>query len=325
MPIKTYAEAVVEAIGGEMRRDERVVVMGLDVKQAIFGTTRGLFDEFGPERIIDTPVCEASFTMAGVGAAMTGLRPVVETLFAEYMYLAMDSISNMAASWPYVSNNAFQVPIVVQTFCGARGHGAYSHSQATQAAFLNTPGVKIILPSNPADAKGLMTAAIRDDSPVLFFHHRQLLAMQGEVPEGEYTVPIGPATVAREGGDVTVVSFGSQLHRCLEAAQTLAGEGIEIEVIDLRTLVPLDAETIARSLAKTSRLVVVEDGRKRGGVGSEVAAVIAEQHVDLLDAPILRVAATDTPVPFSGPLEQAHLPGLDDIVQAARTAAGQRG
>jgi len=318
MPEKTYAEAVVEAVRGEMERDENVVVMGLDVKPSIFGTTRGLFAEFGPNRIIDTPVCETSFVMAGVGAAMTGLRPVVETLFGEYMYLAMDSISNMAASWPYISNNEFKVPMVVQTFCGARGHGAYSHSQSTQAAFLNTPGIKMVCPSNPSDAKGLMTAAIEDDSPVLFFHHRNLLAMKGEVPDGRLAHPIGRAGVVRPGEDITMVSFGSYLHRCLEAADLLDGEGIQAEVIDLKTLVPFDEALVAASVEKTTRLMIVEDGRKRGGIGSEIAACIAENHIDVLDGPIVRVAALDTPVPFSAPLEKAHLPQTETIVAKAR-------
>ena len=318
MSIKTYAEAVVEAIGQEMERDENVVVMGLDVKQAIFGTTRGLHARFGDNRIIDTPVCEASFVQAAVGAALSGLRPVVETLFGEYMYLAMDSISNMAASWPYVSGGGYKVPMVVQTFCGARGHGAYSHSQSTQAAFMNTPGIKMVLPSCPADAKGLMASAIRDDNPVLFYHHRVLLGKKGEVPDTEHIVPIGQAKVVREGDDLTVVTFGAYVSRCLEAAELLAQEGISCEVIDLRTLIPLDEEAIAGSIAKTTRLMIVEDGRKRGGIGSEVAAVVAENHIDLLDAPIVRVAATDTPVPFSAPLEAVHLPGQDDILTAAR-------
>jgi pyruvate dehydrogenase E1 component beta subunit len=258
--------------------------------------------------------------MAGVGAAMAGLRPVVEILFSEYMYLAMDAIANMAASWAYVSNGGFKVPMVVQTFCGARGHGAYSHSQSTQASFLNPPGLKVVLPSTPADAKGLMAAAVRDDVPVLFFHHRQLLASKGEVPDGEHLLPLGQAAVRRPGRDVTVVSFGAMVHRCLEAAEVLHGEGIDAEVIDLRTLVPLDHGLIARSLETTSRLVVVEDGRKRGGIGSEVAAVVAEKYIDLLDAPIARVAALDTPVPFSRPLEAAHLPGVDAIVGTVRAS-----
>jgi pyruvate/2-oxoglutarate/acetoin dehydrogenase E1 component len=318
MSEKTYSEAVVEAIQGEMRRDEDVIVMGLDVKPSIFGTTRGLHSEFGSQRVIGTPVCENSFTMAGVGAAMTGLRPIVEILFSEYMYLAMDAIGNMAASWPYVSNKGYKVPLVVQTFCGARGHGAYSHSQSTQAAFLNPPGLKMIIPSTPADAKGLMAGAIRDDGPVLFFHHRQLLAEKGDVPDDEHVLPLGKAEIKRNGTDVTLVSFGALVHRCLEAAGVLEKEGISAEVIDMRTLVPLDEDTIARSIEKTSRLVVVEDGRKRGGIGSEVAAVVAENHIDLLDGPIVRVAALDTPVPFSEPLEQAHQPNTVNIVEAAR-------
>ena len=323
MSEKTYADAIVEAIRGEMRRDESVVVMGLDVKPSIFGTTRGLYDEFGPQRILDTPVCEASFVMAGVGAAMTGLRPIVETLFGEYMYLAMDSISNMAASWPYVSNDRYRVPMVVQTFCGARGHGAYSHSQSTQAAFLNTPGIKMVCPSNPLDAKGLMTSSIRDDTPVLFFHHRSLLGMKGEVPDEPVALPIGKGEIVREGRDVTLVSFGAYLHRCLEAADRLAEAGIRAEVIDLRTLVPFDEALVAASVEKTTRLVIVEDGRKRGGVGSEIAACMAEDHIDLLDGPIVRVAALDTPVPFSAPLEKAHLPQTDNIVAETRALVGR--
>ena len=318
MPEKTYAEAVAEAIRGQMIQDENVIVMGLDVKQAIFGTTRGLFAEFGPNRIIDTPVCEASFVMAGVGAAMTGLRPVVETLFSEYMYLAMDAISNMGASWPYISNDKFRAPMVVQTFCGARGHGAYSHSQSTQAAFINTPGVKIVCASNPADAKGLMISAIQDDTPVLFFHHRQLLAMKGEVPDDDQGLPLGKAEIVRPGRDVTMVTFGAYVHRCLEAAEALSGDGIEVEVIDLRTLAPFDENLVAASVEKTTRLMIVEDSRKRGGIGSEIAAVAAENYIDLLDGPIVRVAALDTPVPFSAPLERAHLPQLEDIIEKAR-------
>jgi pyruvate/2-oxoglutarate/acetoin dehydrogenase E1 component len=252
------------------------------------------------------------------------LRPIVETLFGEYMYLAMDSISNMAASWPYVSNDHYRVPLVVQTFCGARGHGAYSHSQSTQAAFLNTPGVKLVCPSNPVDAKGLMTAAIRDDTPVLFFHHRQLLAMKDEVADEEYAIPIGQGKVVRPGEHVTMVSFGAYLHRCLEAAEALSRDGIETEVIDLRTIVPLDEALIVQSLEKTSRLVTVEDGRKRGGIGSEIAAVISEKWIDLLDGPILRVAALDTPVPFSKPLEHAHLPQVDGILAAVRTVMDRK-
>jgi pyruvate/2-oxoglutarate/acetoin dehydrogenase E1 component len=318
MTEKYYTEAVAEALRNEMTRDESVVVMGLDVKPSIWGTTRGLHEEFGSERIISTPVCEGSFAMAGVGAAITGLRPVVEFLFSEYTYLAMDAIANTAGVWGYVSNNGYRVPIVFQTFAGARGHGAYSHSQSTQASFLNAPGIKIVFPSTPADAKGLLTSAIRDEGPVLVYHHRQLLATTGEVPEGEHLVPIGKGIIRRPGKDVTVASFGGILDRCMEAADELTKSGISTEIIDLRTLSPFDQELIAESMEKTNRLVVVEDGRKRGGIGSEIAAVMTENYFDLLDAPVGRVAALNTPVAFSAPLEQAHLPGVGDIIAAVR-------
>lgn len=322
MAEKYYTEAVVEALRHEMNRDENVVVMGLDVKPSIWGTTRGLYEDFGPQRIMAMPVCEGSFTMAGVGAAMTGLRPVVELLFSEYAYLAMETIANVAGQWGYVSNGGFQVPLVVQTFSGPRGHGAYSHSQSTQASLLNAPGIKIVTPSTPADAKGLLASSIRDDGPVIVFHHRQLLAITEEVPEGEHLVPIGKAIIKRSGSDVTLVSFGAMIYRCIEAAEVLEKDGISAEVIDLRTIVPLDHDLIARSIEKTNRLVVVEDGRKRGGVGSEIAAVVAENYLDLLDGPIIRVAALDTPVPFSEPLEKAHFPGVESIVSAVKATLG---
>lgn len=318
MAEKYYTEAVAEALRQEMVRDESVVVMGLDVKPSIWGSTRGLYEDFGSERIISTPVCEGSFAMAGVGAALTGLRPVVEFLFSEYTYLAMDAIANTAGVWGYVSNNGYQVPMVFQTFAGARGHGAYSHSQSTQASFLNAPGIKIVFPSTPADAKGLLTSAIRDEGPVLVYHHRQLLATTGEVPEGEHLVPIGRGVVRRSGSDVTVVSFGAMLGRCLQAADEMEKDGIRTEIIDLRTISPFDRELIAESMDKTSRLVVVEDGRKRGGIGSEIAAVMSENYFDLLDAPIVRVAALNTPVAFSAPLETAQFPGVDTIIAAIR-------
>lgn len=318
MAEKYYTEAVAEALRQEMHRDENVVVMGLDVKPSIWGTTRGLYEDFGPERIISTPVCEGSYAMAAVGAAITGLKPVVEFLFSEYTYLAMDAIANTAGVWGYVSNNGYSVPIVFQTFAGARGHGAYSHSQSTQASFLNAPGIKIVFPATPADAKGLLASAIRDPGPVLVYHHRQLLAVAGEVPAGEHLVPIGQGAIRRSGSDVTVASFGGMLVRCMEAAAELEKNGISTEIIDLRTLAPFDRELIAESMDKTNRLVVVEDGRKRGGIGSEIAAVMSENYFDLLDAPIARVAALDTPVAFSAPLEKAHLPGVGDIAAAVR-------
>ena len=318
MTEKYYTEAVIDALRLEMIEDEDVVVMGLDVKPSIWGTTRGLYDEFGPNRIIGTPVCEGSFVMAGVGAAMTGLKPVVELLFSEYIYLAMNPIANVAGVWPYVSNGGFKVPMVVQSFIGAKGFGAHSHSQSTQASLLNAQGIKVVIPSSPADAKGLLSSAIKDEGPVVVFHHRQLLPMAGEVPEGEYTVPIGKGFVMRKGDDVTIATFGAMLYRCLEAADILEKEGISMEVIDLRTIVPFDQELIAQSLEKTNRLIIVEDGRKRGGIGSEIAAVFSENYFDLLDAPIMRVAALDIPIPYSMPLEKACLPETNMIVSTVK-------
>jgi len=314
----TFAEAVVEAYRQEMRRDEDVVVMGIDVKASLWGTTKGLHDEFGPRRIINTPVCESSFTMVGIGAALTGLRPVIQISFADFMYLAMDPLVNTAAPWHYVSGGRYKVPLVVEAYSGARGHAMFSHSQSPQASFLNTPGLKMVIPATPADAKGLMAAAIRDDGPVIYFSHRRLLAQKGPVPEGEHLLPLGRAEIRREGRDLTMVAYGAVVHQCLEAAEALAGLGLSAEVIDLRTLVPWDEAAVVKSVAKTSRLLIVEDGRKRGGVGSEVAAVVAEKHIDLLDGPIVRVAALDTPVPFASTLEAAHLPGTEAIIRAAR-------
>jgi len=318
MTEKYYTEAVIDALRLEMMEDDDVVVMGLDVKPSIWGTTRGLYEEFGPNRIIGTPVCEGSFVMAGVGAALTGLKPVVELLFSEYIYLAMNPIANVAGVWPHVSNGGFKVPMVIQSFIGANGFGAHSHSQSTQASLLNAQGIKVVIPSSPADAKGLLSSAIRDEGPVVIFHHRQLLPMTGEVPEGEHSVPIGKGSVMRKGDDVTIVSFGAMLYRCLEAADILEKDGINIEIIDLRTIIPFDQELIAQSLEKTNRLVIVEDGRKRGGIGSEIAAVFTEDYFDLLDAPIMRVAALNAPIPYSEPLEKACLPGVDKIITTVK-------
>lgn len=318
MAEKYYTEAVCEALQLEMERDENVVLMGIDVKESIWGTGRGLSDEFGPGRVINMPVCEGSFTMAGVGAAMTGLRPIVELMFSEYVYLSMEAIANVAGQWRYVSNGGYKVPLVIQTFSGPRGNGAYAHSQSTQASVLNIPGIQVVAPATPADAKGLTTSAIRSDEPVVVFHDRQILGVREEVPDGEHLVPMGEAVVRRSGSDVTLISFGGMILRCLEAADLLEMDGIEAEVIDLRTLVPLDEKTIAASIEKTNRLVVVEAGRKRGGVGSEVAAVVAENHLDLLDAPIIRIAAPNTAIPFSTPLEDAYFPSAKSIAKTVK-------
>jgi pyruvate/2-oxoglutarate/acetoin dehydrogenase E1 component len=315
----TFIEAVREGFRQAMRRDERIIILGEDVKVSIFGTTKFLWDEFGDKRVIDTPICESAFVGAAIGAAMTGMRPVVEIMFSEYLYLAMDQVATQAASWHYITGGQVKVPMVVEVLYGTRGSGAYSHSQSLEASFLNPPGLKIVCPSTPYDAKGLLKSAIEDDSPVLFFEHRKILAMKGEVPEEEYSIPIGKAKIWREGKDVTLLGTSWTTHQSMMAAVMLEKEGVDAEVIDLRTLKPLDKETLFNSIKKTARLVIVEEGRKCGGYGAEIAAVAAEEWMDRLDAPIRRVAAIDTPVPFSPPLEGRYLPNELKIVEAVKS------
>lgn len=315
----TFIEAVREGYRQAMMRDERIIILGEDVKASIFGTTKFLWDEFGDKRVIDTPICESAFVGAAIGAAMTGMRPVAEIMFSEYLYLAMDQIASQAASWHYITGGQVRIPLVVEVLYGGRGSGGYSHSQSLEASFLNPPGLKVVCPSTPHDAKGLLKAALDDDNPVLFFEHRRILAMKGEVPEDEYTIPLGKASVWREGGDVTVLGTSWSTHLSMMAAAILEKENISAEVIDLRSLKPLDKEAIFSSVQKTGRLVIVEEGRKSGGYGAEIAALVAEECMDFLDAPIRRVAAIDTPVPFSPPLEQVYLPNEAKIVTAVKS------
>ena len=322
-PRITFIQAVREALREEMRHDERVFILGEDVRAGIFGTTSGLVDKFGPERVLNTPICESAFVGAAVGAAMTGMRPVVQIMFGDFNYLAMEMTANQAGQWHYISDGGLKVPMVIETPSGARGGAGYGHSQSLEAAFILPPGLKVAVPSTPYDAKGLLKSAIRDDNPVLFFEHRRLLTMRGEVPEEEYTIPLGSAKVKREGRDVTVVAVSWMVHKALRAAEKLSQQGIEIEIIDPRTLVPLDREPIFNSLKKTYRLVVVEEGRRRGGFGAELAAIAAEEWFDYLDAPIQRLGALSTPLPYSPVLEAACIPSESDIVRAVRRAIGR--
>jgi pyruvate/2-oxoglutarate/acetoin dehydrogenase E1 component len=315
----TFIEAVREGYRQAMRRDERVIILGEDVKASIFGTTKFLWDEFGDKRIIDTPICESAFVGAAIGAAMTGMRPVAEIMFSEYLYLAMDQVATQAASWHFITGGQLSIPLVLEVLYGTRGSGAYSHSQSLEASFLNPPGLKVVCPSTPHDAKGLLKSAIDDNNPVLFFEHRKILAMKGEVPEEEYSVPIGKASVWRDGKDVTILGTSWTTHQSMKAAGLLEKEGIQAEVIDLRTLKPLDKETLFASVKKTGRVVIVEEGRKCGGYGAEIAATLAEECIDRLDGPIKRVAAIDTPVPFSPPLEERYLPNEFKIVDAVKS------
>jgi pyruvate/2-oxoglutarate/acetoin dehydrogenase E1 component len=313
----TYWQGVQEALREEMVRDPRVFLMGEDigVYGGAFGATRGLFAEFGPERVRCTPISEATIVGAGIGAALTGMRPVVEIMFMDFITLAMDQIANHAAKFRYMYGEQARVPLVIRTPAGGgRSYGA-THSQSLEAWFLHVPGLKVIAPATPADVKGLLKSAIRDDNPVLCVEHKRLYATAGPVPDGEVTVPIGQAMIRRQGTDVTLVTYSYYVGVALQAAEALARDGINAEVVDLRTLAPLDTETVLDSVRKTGRLICIEEGTRTGGVGAEVAARAVEEAYEYLDAPIRRIAAPDIPIPFSPVLEEAALPKLDDIVQ----------
>ncbi|MBI4637001.1 MAG: dehydrogenase E1 component subunit alpha/beta, partial [Candidatus Rokubacteria bacterium] len=316
----TFAEALNEALRGEMARDERVFVMGEDVGLigGIFGVTRGLREAFGEDRVRDTPISEATFLGAGVGAAIAGLRPVVEVQIFDFVALMMDQIVNQAAKFRYMLGGRPSVPLVIR---GPQGGGirlAAQHSQSLEAWFAHIPGLVVVAPSTPYDAKGLLAAAIRDDNPVIFLEHKTLYALKGAVPPEPYAIPLGTAEVKRAGTDVTVVATQVMVHRALGAAADLEKESISVEVVDPRTLVPLDVATILASVRKTGRLVIAHEACKRGGFGAEVAAVVSEQAIDALDAPIVRVAARNVPMPYNDSLERATIPTQQDIAAAIR-------
>ena len=314
-----YWQGVQEALREEMMRDPHVFLMGEDigVYGGAFGATRGLLAEFGPERVRCTPISEATIVGAGIGAALTGMRPVVEIMFMDFVTLAMDQIANHAAKFRYIYGEQARVPLVIRTPAGGgRSYGA-THSQSLEAWFLHVPGLKVIAPATPADVKGLLKSAIRDDNPVLCVEHKRLYATAGPVPDGDVTVPIGQAMIRREGEDLTLAAYSYYVGIALQAAEALVRHGINAEVVDLRTLAPLDTETVLDSVRKTGRLICIEEGTRTGGVGAEVAARVVEEAYEYLDAPIRRIAAPDIPIPFSPVLEEAALPKLDDIVQTA--------
>ncbi len=319
MTTMTYAEAVRDGIRVEMKRDPAVYLCGEDVGKfgGCFGVTAGLVDEF-PGRVLDTPITETAIIGSAVGAAAVGLRPVAEIMFIDFTGVCMDELFNQAVKMRYMFGGKAKVPLVLKPRGGGGVAAAAQHSQCLEAWFTHIPGLKTVLPATPADAKGLMAAAIRDDNPVIFIEHKQLLGISGDVPAGEYLVPLGKADIKRPGSDVTIVAWSWMVHRALAAAAALANDGINAEVIDLRTLVPLDKDAILGSLAKTNKLVIVHEAVRTGGFGGEIAAVVAEEGFDLLDAPIKRVTAPDTPVPFSPVLEKAFLPGEGKIIQAVK-------
>ena len=330
----TTSKAIAEAIGQEIERDERVFVMGEDIGiyGGIFGATEGLLAKYGPERIMDTPISETGFIGAAVGAAVSGMRPIAELMFVDFFGVCMDQIYNHMAKIHYESGGALTVPMVLTTAIGGGYGDAAQHSQTLYGTFAHLPGMKIVVPSTPYDAKGLMTAAIRDDNPVLYFFHKGVMGLgwmtpnpraTGPVPEEPYTVPIGKADVKREGTDVTIVTISLMVHRALDAADALAARGVQAEVIDLRSLVPLDREAIAESVRKTRRLLVVDEDYRSFGMSAEVMAVAIEETFDFLDAPPARLAYPDVPVPYSRPLEQYCLPNADTIAAAASALVGR--
>jgi pyruvate/2-oxoglutarate/acetoin dehydrogenase E1 component len=317
-----YREALQEAAREEMQRDPSVFIMGEDVGLygGAYGATRGLFDEFGPERVRDTPISEATIGGAAVGAAMSGMRPIAEIMYVDFTPLAMDQIANQGAKNRYMFGGKTTVPMVVRTEGGAGRSIAAHHSQSLEALWTHFPGIYVVMPSTPFDAKGLLKAAIRDDNPVMFIEHKMIYGEEGLVPDEDYIIPFGVADVKRAGTDVTVITYSRMVYRALEAAEILADEGISVEVIDLRTLKPLDMDTISASVQKTGRVVGITEAYKTGSFISELATLIQEELFDWLDAPIVRVAAADVPVPMSEALEDAAIPTVDVIVAAIRDA-----
>jgi pyruvate/2-oxoglutarate/acetoin dehydrogenase E1 component len=322
----TLGEAVREALAEEMRRDNRVFIMGEDVAEAgtAFKVLSGLVDEFGPERVLDTPISEAGFTGLAVGAAMTGLRPVVDIMFGDFVGLTMDQMVNQAAKVHYMSGGKWRVPMVMRATLGATRRSAAQHSQSLHAWFCHIPGLKVVLPSTPYDAKGLLKTAIRDENPVVFFEDKMMFKFKGPVPVEEYTIPFGVADVKREGSDITLIATSSMVHVALGAAKLLEEYDISAEVVDPRTLWPLDEKTLIDSAKKTSRVIVLDEGYERYGVTAEIASVIATGAFFDLEAPVKRMGAMHVPIPFSPPLEDSTVPTEKAVFEVARAMCGQK-
>ena len=321
MTQKTMVQALNDALRLEMQADDRVLVMGEDVGKfgGVFRATSGLFEEFGPDRVIDTPLAEAGIIGSAVGMALYGLRPVPEIQFADFIYPAYDQIVNELAKFRYRSGGQYPAPVVIRTPYGGGIRGGHYHSQSPEAYFVHTPGLKVVIPSNPYDAKGLLLSAMRGEDPVIFMEPKRVYrAARGEVPEGDYTVPLGQAKIVREGKGITVLAYGAMLHTVIEAAAKAAEAGIDAEVIDLRTLLPLDLETVLTSVRKTGRVCIVHEAPRTCGYGAELAALIAEKALTSLEAPIERVAGFDTPFPYT--LENEYLPSPERVMASMRRA-----
>ena len=328
MAVLTYREALNAALREEMQRDPKVFVIGEEVGlyEGAYKVTQGLLKEFGPERIVDTPIAESGFTGVGIGAAMAGLRPVVEMMTFNFALLALDQIVNSAAKLCYMSGGQYNIPIVVRGPGGPAHQLAAQHSQSMESYFYHVPGLKVVRPSTPADAKGLLKSAIRDDNPVIFIESETLYAVKGEVPDDpDFTIPLGKAIVRREGTDATVVAYMGMMYRAMEAAEVLDKEGISIEIVDPRTLRPMDTETIIGSVRKTHRAVIVEAGAGFAGMGSEIASFITEQAFDDLDAPVERVTGANAPMPYARNLEKLKTPTKERIIDAVRRVCNANG
>jgi pyruvate/2-oxoglutarate/acetoin dehydrogenase E1 component len=313
-----YIRAITEALNEEMARDENVFVIGEDVggPGGAFSATKGLLETYGERRVKDTPISESAIVGVAIGAAIRGLRPVVEIMFADFLAVCMDQIVNQLAKMRYMFGGMYKLPVVIRTPCGGGLNAGPQHSQCPEAWFAHVPGLKVVMPATAFDAKGLLKSAIREDNPVLFIEHKALYALKGEIPEEEYLVPLGKAEVKRAGKDVTVVATSRMVHQALAGAKILSEEGIDVEVIDLRTISPLDQETIFQSVEKTSRLVIAHEAVKAFGVGAEVAAMVCEEMIDRLSAPVARVGAPFVPAPFN--LENLYLPNSGDVVKAVK-------
>lgn len=317
----TYAQALGDAIKEEMRKDSTIMVYGEDVAEhgGIFGVTRGILEEFGPKRIKNTPISETAIVGSAIGAAMTGLRPCVELMYADFMLVAFNELFHCCGKWRFLHGPEYKLPLVVRCAMGYSFGAGAEHSNCFESLFMHAPGITIICPSNPYDAKGLLKSAMRSDNAVLCFEHKQLYKVKAEIPQEDYTVPLGVAEIKRAGTDVTIIAVSLMVREALVAAEKLAAEGISVEVIDPRTLVPFDKDTVLNSVKKTHRAVVVEESNKRMGIGAEIAAMIQEEMIDELDAPILRVASLDVPLPYSLKLEAYSVPNPDKIVEAVKS------
>ncbi|WP_096274218.1 alpha-ketoacid dehydrogenase subunit beta [Paucisalibacillus globulus] len=317
----TYLEAVREAMSQEMRKNDDVYILGEDigVYGGAFGVTRGMIEEFGPERVRNTPISEAGIAGAAVGSALTGMRPILELQFSDFITIALDQMVNQAAKIRYMYGGKGKVPMVLRTPSGSGTGAAAQHSQSLEAWVAHIPGLKVVQPSTAYDAKGLLKAAMDDDNPVIFYEHKLLYKTSSDVPEEEYSIPLGKADIKREGTDVTIVATAIMVHKSLEAAKELEKEGISVEVVDPRTIVPLDEETIVNSVKKTGKVIVVHEAVKRGGIGGEIASMIAESEAfDYLDAPIKRLGGANSPIPYNPELEKAHVPQVPDIIKAVK-------